>query len=736
MIPDTLLNDSPIATPEADAYGLDAFAAALARGIARMSAPEGFVIALDGSWGSGKSSVVNLLLHHLRNDTPEGRMEILAFSPWWFAGAEAMTRGFFETLADTVQGSLKGRTRRKAKEAMQAVYDRVRPAKPFASVAGDAVAGAVPLGSTAVALADAAMDRLGAKRPLAEEYARLADALRGQDRRTLVVVDDIDRLDPDDAMLVFQLVKSVGRLPNVLYLLAFDGTVAARHLERRFGAAGADYLDKVVQATYGLPVPDRSQLLAALLAAVSPIFGAAGPSRNLTRFGNHMHDCAAPWLRTPRDVVRLVNAITVGWPAVAGEADAADFLALEAIKLSHPGVHRAIQRSASRLCGLENLDFRQRRSDADRAAEYDELLLSEVAEADRVGLRIALRRLFPRLDGVYANTFYSGDRGSGWLRDRLVCSAPHFATYFRLSPSREVLSSSEVATLLAALSDAPQLRGLFLAAVGERRGSSRVTQASLLLEELRLRVEDIPAASLQPMLGALFEVADDIDSREDNIRGFPGWGNQLRLWWLLRELLPRHLDQDGRSTLLLSIIQHAQVGWSCYLAEIAWDEHHPTEPAKEVPLDERLVTLDGAVGLRASALEAIRRSATTGELIAHPSLRSLLFAWKRLAEDEGRQVRRWTRARLEEDRSVLKFAETFISYGETYALGGLGSLGDRVATRIPQVDRRALARVCDIAHLDERAATLLAEGVSPENEAILKQFLETRKPEPTGPDQP
>ncbi|WP_338666021.1 P-loop NTPase fold protein [Pararoseomonas sp. SCSIO 73927] len=736
MTPDTLLNDSPIATPASDAYGFDDFAAALARGIARMSAPEGFVIALDGPWGSGKSSVVNLLLHHLRNDAAEGRMEVVAFSPWWFAGAEAMTRGFFETLADTVQGSLKGRTRRKAKEAMQAVYDRVRPAKPFASVAGDAVTGAVPLGSTAVALADAAMDRLGAKRPLAEEYARLADALRGQDRRTLVVVDDIDRLDPDDAMLVFQLVKSVGRLPNVLYLLAFDGNVAARHLERRFATAGADYLDKVVQATYGLPVPDRSQLLAALLAAVGPIFGDVGPSRNVTRFGNLMHDCAAPWLRTPRDVVRLVNAVLVGWPAIAGEANAADFLALEAIKLSHPGVHRAIQRSASRLCGLENLDSRQSRSDAERAAEYDALLLSEAAEADRAGLRIALRRLFPRLDGVYANTFHSGDRGSGWRRDRLVCSASHFGTYFRLSPSREILSSGEVATLLAAMTDAPRLRSLFLAAVGNRRGSSGVTQASLLLEELRLRVEDIPSSALRPMLGTLFEVADDIDSRDDDIHGFPGWGNQLRLWWLIRELLPRHLDQDGRTALLQSLIQHAQVGWSCYLAEIVWEEHHEADPAKEVPLGDRVVTLDGAVGLRAAALEAIRRSATTGELIGHPRLRPLLFAWKRLAEDEGRQVRRWTSARLEEDRGVLRFAETFISYGETYALGGHGSLGDRVATRIPQVDRTVLARVCDVARLDERVATLLREDVSPDEEAVLRQFLDTRKPDPLVPDQP
>jgi ABC-type lipoprotein export system ATPase subunit len=38
---------------------------AIARAIEKMPAPEGVVLAINGPWGSGKSSAINLIRHHL-----------------------------------------------------------------------------------------------------------------------------------------------------------------------------------------------------------------------------------------------------------------------------------------------------------------------------------------------------------------------------------------------------------------------------------------------------------------------------------------------------------------------------------------------------------------------------------------------------------------------------------------------------------------------------------------------
>jgi predicted KAP-like P-loop ATPase len=70
-------NDSPISRPENDKYGFDQFARAIARSIERMATPDGTVIAVNGPWGSGKSSAINLIQHHLRPAEQQERIKSL-----------------------------------------------------------------------------------------------------------------------------------------------------------------------------------------------------------------------------------------------------------------------------------------------------------------------------------------------------------------------------------------------------------------------------------------------------------------------------------------------------------------------------------------------------------------------------------------------------------------------------------------------------------------------------------
>ncbi len=49
-----------------------------------------------------------------------------------------------------------------------------------------------------------------------------------------------------------------------------------------------------------------------------------------------------------------------------------------------------------------------------------------------------------------------------------------------------------------------------------------------------------------------------------------------------------------------------------------------------------------------------------------------------------------------------------------------GFLGDRMPTKVPRVDRAALARVCDVERLVARVEELLARGPSAESQPALK----------------
>jgi len=77
-------SDSPIVSPAQDVFGIDPFARTLAGSIAKVDAKDGVVFAINGAWGSGKSSAVNLVVHHLGDEFRDKEIVIVTFNPWWF----------------------------------------------------------------------------------------------------------------------------------------------------------------------------------------------------------------------------------------------------------------------------------------------------------------------------------------------------------------------------------------------------------------------------------------------------------------------------------------------------------------------------------------------------------------------------------------------------------------------------------------------------------------------------
>ena len=63
--PFSLSADKPLYSPDQDLLGYAPFGKHLAESLIKMAPAEGFVVAIYGAWGSGKSSLLNLLIHFL-----------------------------------------------------------------------------------------------------------------------------------------------------------------------------------------------------------------------------------------------------------------------------------------------------------------------------------------------------------------------------------------------------------------------------------------------------------------------------------------------------------------------------------------------------------------------------------------------------------------------------------------------------------------------------------------------
>jgi predicted KAP-like P-loop ATPase len=243
--------DSPIRAPEDDLYGVEPFAKALARSIADMKASEGIVIGVNGVWGSGKTSALGLVRHHLGPHGENDEVVIIDFSPWWFTSQEALIRGFFEELGAKIETSLGD----KMKGAFRAIGKRVSGLGEAAGAAAETGTGIPGTGAAVRGAVGMVGELLGTSETVVEAQEQLARQLAEQKKRFLVIIDDIDRLNPEDALALFRLVKSVGRMPNVVYLLAFDRQLAekvvkewylprARTTSRRLSRCGSTCLSR------------------------------------------------------------------------------------------------------------------------------------------------------------------------------------------------------------------------------------------------------------------------------------------------------------------------------------------------------------------------------------------------------------------------------------------------------------------------------------------------------------
>jgi predicted KAP-like P-loop ATPase len=716
-----LTNDTPISTPEDDQFGVNPFAQAIAKAISNMLSPKGAVIGLNGPWGCGKSSAANLVLFHLDQLIKEEKLKLIRFSPWWLSGTDAITAAFFSDLEVAIGRSV-------GKQALDALQKVTRRVLRFGKAAGTAADLYAPGAGTVVgSVTDAVESLLPDEEDIESQHAKISALLEKADRRFLVVIDDIDRLSPEEAILVFKLVKSVGQLPNVLYLLVFDRDLAEKVIAERYPSEGPHYLEKIVQAAFEVPEASPEDLREAFsvqMNATCPPKDDEDPVRVM----NIVLGLVTPLLKSPRDLKRLIGMLQVTWPAVASEVDRADFLAMEALRLFRPRVYRAIRANPDRLTG--GAVSSANRPARDSATDYDNLLLDGVPEEERAEMRLGLRRLFPRLESIWANTHYTSE--SEWRRQRLVCTAEHFPTYFRFALGEELLPAKNIAELVSRAHDREFIHATLRQALQEKLKSGR-TRASVYLEELTLHAPEVPEDHIEPLVSALFELGDELDVQSDEGRGmYQLANNNLRLHWLLNELVGKRLEQDARTPLLRAAMRSASLHWFCNFAERCHREHHTDANGRQKLETERYVDEKTAADFIKMALSRITSAAKDGAIAKQRRLVSMLYEWVRLAPKGIKEVRAKAIKLLADDDFVAHLAMDAFHITWSHSMG-FGGMGDLVSRGSPQVNKKAIQELTDEKEFMKRVRERKAAATDPGEVAFWTTFIETWEKAETDP---
>ncbi|MBC1217949.1 AAA family ATPase, partial (plasmid) [Trichormus variabilis ARAD] len=323
--PDTLnilSADKPLSDPKDDKLGYAPFAKNLAESICKMSPPDGLVIAVYAPWGLGKSTLLNFIIHYLKQKPEQEQPIIVQYNPWWFSGQEDLTKSFFEQLSGVLYEKWQS-LGRKFKNQIESFAERV------STVPGLWTKGFAATVKTVISPKD-----------IHKLKQEIEETLKKQQKRILVVIDDIDRLTAEEIRQLFRVIKAVANFPNVVYLLLFDKEVVIKALEEIQKINGEVYLEKIVQVSFELPLPDRIQLSRLFDSQLNKIISGTPEELFDQKYWLEIYwQGIEHFITTPRSILRLANTLMVTYPGVKGEVNFVDFVAIETIRLFYPTVY-------------------------------------------------------------------------------------------------------------------------------------------------------------------------------------------------------------------------------------------------------------------------------------------------------------------------------------------------------------------------------------------------------------
>ena len=328
----TLGSDAPQTDPALDAFGYVPFARRIAEAVRKTPSPQGLVMAIHGPWGAGKSSLLNFVKHELGVSSNANRPIVIDFNPWWFNDRDHLATQFL-----TQFGAMLPRE----SHVLRGIGDTMAD---YSGALGKAVA--VSTGIPWIDVPLGALLKFLKRKPKDVPHLKteIAAALRKAEQRFVFVIDDIDRLTPDEIREVFKVIKALADFPNVIYLLSFDRKVVADALHQSINVDGEAYLEKIVQVPFVLPSVDPQKLRRKLCSELDQLLVGGDPALfDLTYWGNVFMEGIAPLLKKPRDVVRFINALSVTLPAVLNEVNPVDFIALEFVRLNLPELYDTMQ---------------------------------------------------------------------------------------------------------------------------------------------------------------------------------------------------------------------------------------------------------------------------------------------------------------------------------------------------------------------------------------------------------
>ncbi len=229
-------------------------------------------LGLSGSWGSGKTSVLELVQQAIaeRSAAADSKVLVIQTQPWSYDPAVGPKESLIAEVLDALKGEINTAFGEKAQNLLVKLTKRVKWAKALKMAALTSITLQLPKVEDVLDLVNeesADNDSEPTERGLAQ-FREEFEELLGSDgldhiSRVVVLVDDLDRCLPDTVVETLEAIRLFLSAKGMSFVIAADEDRVADAIQQRLGTSTPDdseaespaklYLHKIVQTTIPLP---------------------------------------------------------------------------------------------------------------------------------------------------------------------------------------------------------------------------------------------------------------------------------------------------------------------------------------------------------------------------------------------------------------------------------------------------------------------------------------------------
>jgi predicted KAP-like P-loop ATPase len=285
-----------------------------------------FAIGIIGQWGTGKTTFLNALEKVLSSE--EGVIQ-LRFNPWITKSPEGITALFFSDLA----------------ARLSRYDDGLR--KDVLSYSKDLVHA---VDNNGLSLVKTLFSLTAQENDLQEKHQVINDSIRRLNRKLIIYIDDVDRLEKSEVVEVLRIIRNTADFSNTFFVVAFDRVYATTSINAALVGDSTSYLEKIFQLEYYLPLhPNRKVFVSSLFTELRKFLDEKGKTvlAKIESPDDHFfHLEVVPplssYIHSFRDVNRYMNVFLLYYERIKNNIYLPDFLSMCLLRLKFPEIYQLL----------------------------------------------------------------------------------------------------------------------------------------------------------------------------------------------------------------------------------------------------------------------------------------------------------------------------------------------------------------------------------------------------------